>query len=86
MDDAEIDRLRKAICRSFNSQPHKKKYWLALLDMYVAKQKAGYSRARKPSKEMISSVYSGGDRNSLNLSAEGERVDADIGCLTTIDS
>jgi hypothetical protein len=36
MDDAEIDRLRKAICRSFNSQPHKKKYWLAVLAMHTA--------------------------------------------------
>jgi hypothetical protein len=29
MNDAEIDRLRKAICRSFNSSPHKKKKVLA---------------------------------------------------------
>jgi hypothetical protein len=35
MDDAEIERLRKEICRSFNSSPHKKKYWLALLEMYA---------------------------------------------------
>jgi hypothetical protein len=36
MDDAEIDRLRNAIHRSFGSSPHKKKYWLALLEMRVA--------------------------------------------------
>ncbi len=50
MDDAEIDRLRKAICRSYNSSPHKKKYWLALLDMRVAAERAGQCRARTPSK------------------------------------
>jgi hypothetical protein len=33
MDDLEFERLRKTICRSFNSSPHKKKYWLALLEM-----------------------------------------------------
>jgi hypothetical protein len=36
MDDVEIDRLRKTICRTFNSQPHKKKYWLAVLAMHTA--------------------------------------------------
>jgi hypothetical protein len=51
MDDAEIDRLRKAICRSFNSSPHKKKYWLALLEMRVAADRAGQCRSRTPSKE-----------------------------------
>jgi hypothetical protein len=35
MEKSEIERLRKAICRSFNSSPHKKKYWLALLDMRI---------------------------------------------------
>jgi hypothetical protein len=51
MDDAEIDRLRKAICRSFNSSPHKKKYWLALLEMRAAAERAGQCRARTASKE-----------------------------------
>jgi hypothetical protein len=51
MDDAEIDRLRKAICRSFNSSPHKKKYWLALLEMRVAAEKTGQRGARTPSNE-----------------------------------
>jgi hypothetical protein len=51
MDDAEIDRLRKAICRSFNSSPHKKKYWLALLEMRVAAEKTGHPRVRTPSEE-----------------------------------
>jgi hypothetical protein len=36
MDDAKFERLRKAICRSFNSSPHKKKYWLAVLEMQLA--------------------------------------------------
>jgi hypothetical protein len=56
MDDIEIDRLRKEICRSFNSSPHKKKYWLALLEMHVAAEKPGHSGVRNPSKK--SSVLS----------------------------
>jgi hypothetical protein len=47
MGDTEIDRIRQAIRRSFGSLPHKKKYWLALLEMHVAKEKAGNSEARK---------------------------------------
>lgn len=34
MDDPEIERLRKSIRRTFAGQPHKVKYWLALLDMF----------------------------------------------------
>jgi hypothetical protein len=34
MDDAEIERLRKTIRRTYASQPHKIKFWLALLEMY----------------------------------------------------
>jgi hypothetical protein len=34
MDDAEIERLRRAIRRTYASQPHKIKCWLALLEMY----------------------------------------------------
>jgi hypothetical protein len=52
MDDTEIDRLRKTIRRSFGSSPHKKKYWLALLEMHVAREKkrdpAAGNAARKP--------------------------------------
>jgi hypothetical protein len=47
MEDAEIDRLRKEICRSFGSSPHKKKYWLALLEMHVAAEKIEHPRGRK---------------------------------------
>jgi hypothetical protein len=35
MDDAEVDRVRKTIRNSLRNSPHKKKYWLALLDMYA---------------------------------------------------
>jgi hypothetical protein len=34
MDDPEIERLRKSIRKTFAGQPHKVKYWLALLDMF----------------------------------------------------
>jgi hypothetical protein len=37
MDDAEIKRLRREIHRTFGSSPHKKKFWLALLEMYGGK-------------------------------------------------
>src|SRR6202049_3226933 len=47
MDDIEIDRLRKEICRSFNSSPHKKKYWLALLEMHGAAELKRRQRGRK---------------------------------------
>ena len=40
MDDTEVDRLRRAIRYSFGSSPHKKKIWLALLDMHVESVKA----------------------------------------------
>jgi hypothetical protein len=49
MDDAEIARLRRAIQRSFGSSPHKKKYWLALLEMQIAAEKAGRSRIAQSS-------------------------------------
>lgn len=39
MDNLEFDRLRKAIHRSFGSSLHRKKYWLALLGMYVEAEK-----------------------------------------------
>jgi hypothetical protein len=31
MDSKEVERLRSAICRMYKDQPHKRKYWLALL-------------------------------------------------------
>ena len=52
MDDAEIERIRKAICRSFNSSPHKKKYWLALLEMYGAKERRGETSVREAASEL----------------------------------
>jgi hypothetical protein len=36
MGEAEIKRLRREIHRTFGSSPHKKKFWLALLEMYGA--------------------------------------------------
>jgi hypothetical protein len=51
MDDAEIDRLRKTIRRSFANLPHKRKYWLALLEMHVAKEKTGCWEVRKAERE-----------------------------------
>jgi hypothetical protein len=39
MDDGEVERLRKAIRYSFCNSPHKKRYWLALLEMHVEAEK-----------------------------------------------
>ena len=38
MDDAEIKRLRREIHRTYGSSPHKKKVWLALLEMYAGRE------------------------------------------------
>ena len=35
VDEAEIKRLRRPIQRSYGSSPHKKKCWLALLEMFA---------------------------------------------------
>jgi hypothetical protein len=48
MDKIQVDRLRRAIHRSYGSSPHKKKYWLALLEMYVAADKVRQSGLQKP--------------------------------------
>ena len=64
MEDTEIDRLRREICRSFGSSPHKKKYWLALLEMHVAAEKLehprGGMRARKSA--VLSGIVDAGRR------------------------
>jgi hypothetical protein len=47
MKDEEIQRLRKAIRRTYASQPHKIKCWLGLLEMYGknATEPAGVARS-----------------------------------------
>jgi hypothetical protein len=63
MDSAESDRLRRAICRSFSSQPHKKKYWLALLEMYSTPGGEEMS-GRNPSRNVyLSTINSAGGKN-----------------------
>ena len=49
LDDAEIERLRKRIRRTYASQPHKIKCWLALLEMYWNRstEAAGVARGSK---------------------------------------
>ena len=65
MDDAEIERLRKEICRSYNSSPHKKKYWLALLEMYsgvqMKRRREGGRRLRNHPFAAIPRVPAGGN-------------------------
>jgi hypothetical protein len=69
MQDIEVKRLRKEISRTFGSQPHKKKYWLALLEMYQAKENGkqsgggiGRGNQRRKSAEEIT------DRRALSAS------------------
>ena len=47
MDDADIKRLRREIHRTFGSSPHKKRLWLALLEMHTAKEKEEHPRGEK---------------------------------------
>ena len=68
MDDAEIERLRRAICRSFNSSPHKKKYWLALLEIHSAGRE-DVSRSH-PSRDLHASPV-----NSVDSSKNRPRKD-----------
>ena len=63
MDDAEIERLRKAICRAFNSQPHKKKYWLAVLAMHTGRGRVMPGR-RGPKGPRATDVHSVDDATS----------------------
>jgi hypothetical protein len=75
MDDTEVKRLRREICRSFNSSPHKKKYWLALLDMYLVAERRREAGGRNASGESSGSrslnsrerpsVQRGGPRGNL---------------------
>jgi hypothetical protein len=44
MEEAEIKRLKRAIHRTFGSSPHRKKYWLALVDMYAEKNNTALSQ------------------------------------------
>ena len=52
MDEAEIKRLRREIHRTFGSSPHKKKFWLALLEMHTAKD----TKVRQPGRGSPKSV------------------------------
>ena len=45
MEDAEFKRLRREIHRIYGSSPHKKKYWLAVLETYSGKERQGRQRA-----------------------------------------
>jgi hypothetical protein len=55
MDDAEIKRLKREIHRSYGSSPHKKKVWLALLEMYAGKE----IRERKPRRKVTADETTG---------------------------
>jgi hypothetical protein len=66
MDDAEIDRLQRAICRAFNSQPHKKKYWLAVLEMQSTPGGKGMPRF-DPSRGVNSSTINSASGNNRLL-------------------
>jgi hypothetical protein len=51
MDEAEIKRLRREIHRTFGSSPHKKKLWLALLEIHAAKEK----KVQQPGRSSVKS-------------------------------
>jgi hypothetical protein len=47
MDDFEIDGLRAEVRRRYRSSPHKKKFWLALLEMMYGTGQKPRPRARQ---------------------------------------
>jgi hypothetical protein len=55
MDVAEIKRLEREIHRSYGSSPHKKKVWLALLEMYAGRE----IRERKPRRKATADETTG---------------------------
>jgi hypothetical protein len=63
MKDEEIQRLRKAIRRTYASQPHKIKCWLGLLEMYG-------ENSTKPADAARGSDRPVGTRVSVNPSSE----------------
>jgi len=64
MDDAEFERLRREICRSYNSSPHKKKLWLALLEMYGRAEMPRRRRGCKRPKESMRPEFKSGSVTS----------------------
>jgi hypothetical protein len=83
MDEAEIERLRKAIYRSYGNQPHKKKVWLALLEMYGkgSKRVAGGGAAVNPSLGAAgkSSLFCTPPPTATRFDPQSERSDEHIG-------
>jgi hypothetical protein len=72
MDREEFARLRKAIYRSFASQPHKIKTWLALLEQYAKperKQPASAPSSAKPSGAASSKIDA---QDPASVSATGQ--------------
>jgi hypothetical protein len=53
MDKTEIERLRKVIRHSYSNAPHKKKYWLALFDMYAKGVTSAAETVSHPECEVI---------------------------------
>jgi hypothetical protein len=68
MEKAEIQRLRKIIRRSFCNSPDKKKYWLALLEMHVAKDKT--ARPQKNAARTLNSAPASAVRSGSGLLQE----------------
>jgi hypothetical protein len=55
MDEAEVKRLRREIHRTYGSSPHKKKVWLALLEMHSGNEKIKNQGEGKAGKRSIRS-------------------------------
>jgi hypothetical protein len=53
MKDEEIQRLRKAIRRTYASQPHKIKCWLGLLEMYGRRSTDPADAPRGPERQLM---------------------------------
>ena len=66
MDEAEIERLRKAIRYTYAGSPHKKKTYLALLDMQVEAE-----RKRRQAKEPEGRTPAGPPRDAEGRGGAG---------------
>jgi hypothetical protein len=53
MNDEEIQRLRKAIRRTYASQPHKIKCWLGLLEMFGRSSTGPADPTRGPDRLLV---------------------------------
>ena len=66
MHTPEIERLAKTIRKTFAGQPHKVKYWLALLDMYGRTAAGGEAKSAQNRRLDVCTAIDGDGINASN--------------------